>query len=373
MNAKEADIRADEQRSCIDTRQGRRPNLRAMNQTCKDFTWHSVDQNFLEQIFAGCASLEKTNDGFRGWRIDIRDRDFIHPDLQGRASAASGIHLRFRTDASALRLQFRQFLDRKDDVQGIFEILVDGNLVERRIFPIEQASTWETDPLPSGWKTVEVFFPTTTSVAVSSLELGGSSAIELAPSRPKWITHGSSITHCRAAEGPSLTWPAIVAREKQWDAWNFGYGGQCKIEQIIARMIARFPADRISLCLGINTSHGFYCERTWISAVEGFLFTVRDGHPDTPLLVISPILSPPREEFDNPPCVLGLKNMRLWLQEIVEKFRNRGDRNIYYMSGLEIIGPGDEATMPDNLHPDAGGIKLMGRRFLDRAPAAWAS
>ena len=36
--------------------------------------------------------------------------------------------------------------------------------------------------------------------------------------------------------------------------------------------------------------------RTFAPYVHGFLETVRDGHPTTPITVISPILSPSRED-----------------------------------------------------------------------------
>lgn len=187
----------------------------------------------------------------------------------------------------------------------------------------------------------------------------------------KFVTHGSSITHCRRAISPGFTWPAIVGREKGWDTWTLGFGGQCKFDPVVARVIAKMPADRISLCLGINTSKGFYNLQTWIPVVEGFIMTVRDGHPKTPLLIISPIFSPPREKFDEEPTTIGLRTMWRALEEIVAKFVDSGDSNITYLNGLKIIGPGNEDTMPDQLHPDADGIKLMAKRFLENSPRAW--
>jgi len=104
---------------------------------------------------------------------------------------------------------------------------------------------------------------------------------------------------------------------------------------------------------------------------------VRDGHPDTPLLIITPILSPPRETWDEEPgngfCQIGLRTMRRLLAESVEKFRTAGDRNIHLLDGLSLIGPGDESTMPDELHPDADGIRLMAKRFLQHMPAIWTA
>ena len=42
--------------------------------------------------------------------------------------------------------------------------------------------------------------------------------------RPKWVTYGSSITHCRTAESPSQTWPGVAARQSGLNLTCLGYG-----------------------------------------------------------------------------------------------------------------------------------------------------
>ena len=46
--------------------------------------------------------------------------------------------------------------------------------------------------------------------------------------------------------------------------------------------------------------------------------------------------------------------------------RAHGDTNIHYVDGLEIFGPQDVHLLPDNLHPNAEGYALMGKRFLEK-------
>ena len=53
------------------------------------------------------------------------------------------------------------------------------------------------------------------------------------------------------------------------------------------------PADLISVKIGINLVNTDLMRlRAFAPAVHGFLDTIRDGHPTTPLLVVSPILLP---------------------------------------------------------------------------------
>jgi len=51
------------------------------------------------------------------------------------------------------------------------------------------------------------------------------------------------------------------------------------------------PADFISLKLGINVVNGDSMrERSFIPAVHNFLDTIREKKPNTPILIISPII-----------------------------------------------------------------------------------
>ena len=65
-------------------------------------------------------------------------------------------------------------------------------------------------------------------------------------------------------------------------------------------MIRELPANYLSLKLGINVHNAASMNiRTFRPAVIGFVHIVREKHPDTPLVVISPIFSPPRETTPN--------------------------------------------------------------------------
>ncbi len=336
--------------------------------------WESISREQIISLLAGTVGVDFLETGIEPWRLRPSDRDFIHPDLMPRCRAASGIHLRFRTKATRLRIKIQTFhvMNPLQETDPKFDLCVDGEYICTTVPEKKHGETLTVLGLPDNEKTVEIYFPMQTSVCIESFAIEKGQSVSPCPERTQWITHGSSITHCRAAASPAFTWPAIVARAKDWDLLNLGFGGQCKFDQIVARTIRDMPADRISLCLGINTTTALYGMRTWQSAVEGFVMTVRDGHPHTPLLIISPILSPPREKGnDDIPCNIGLITMRETLEDIVQRFQARGDSAIHYMDGLQIIGPGDESHMPDELHPDADGIKLMAQRFLDRAPAEW--
>ena len=110
---------------------------------------------------------------------------------------------------------------------------------------------------------------------------------------PVWLTHGSSITHSMgfdsyrwlpglvhgsgSAHSPARTWPGTAARAAQCELVSLGFGGQCVLDQTVARAIRDVPVlDCISLKLGINVHNkGCMGIRSFGQAALGFILTIR--------------------------------------------------------------------------------------------------
>ena len=91
---------------------------------------------------------------------------------------------------------------------------------------------------------------------------------------------------------------------------------------------------------------------------------IREKHPETPLVVISPIFSAFRETTPNA-VGFTLAAMREEVAEAVKLMADAGDRNIHYVDGLKLFGPDLAHLLPDELHPDAEGYKIMGENFVE--------
>lgn len=48
--------------------------------------------------------------------------------------------------------------------------------------------------------------------------------------------------------------------------------------------------------------------------------------------------------------------------------RAKSDPHLSYLDGRELFGPADADHLPDNLHPDPVGYRLMGERFVRLTP-----
>ena len=318
----------------------------------------------------GVISLETDNEtgSVIPWRIPHEDKDlFPDENLHYAASHASGVHLLLNTDSTTIKLKGEPLSEAyAPDIAHPgcqVDLCIDNKIVQTRDF--DENNELSFSGLPEGRKTVELWIAHNRKVRFNGIEIPeGSSLFPVEDKRRKWITYGSSITHCVRAASPAMTWPAIVARKKNLNLTSLGYGGQCKLDPMVARMIRDMDADFISLKLGINVHAGELNPRTFPAAVIGTIAIIREKHKDTPLVVCSPIYSPPRESEPNA-SGNSLKNMRVAVKNAVESFQKRGDKNIYYVDGMKVFGPELANYLPDELHPDAKGMEYMAENFMN--------
>ncbi|TDD44697.1 hypothetical protein E1263_40190, partial [Kribbella antibiotica] len=225
------------------------------------------------------------------WRLDPRGQNLAlhdwlgHDDKPGhrlweRAATPAGVRGIWSMTAAGVRLEVRA-------AQGIYgriaplDVMVNGVLHQRCV--LEEGEQELVVPLPGTAVTVEIWLPQAGRIAIRGVEFDGE-AEPVPVSGLRWITYGSSITQCSGAAGPSETWPALVARQHDWDLRCLGLSGECHLDPVVARTIRDTPARLISLCLGINIQGGAtFSGRTLPGQVESFIATVRSGHPTTPI------------------------------------------------------------------------------------------
>jgi hypothetical protein len=348
---------------------------------------------------SGALELERTTAGLRPRRLPGWTRPQLPSEFCDMVVAQpSGVRLEFGTAATLLELDVLITRTRFADAPavqpaGAFDLVIDGLPAHRLPVPdgnvlvldIERGgelvpgepSTVLFGPLPEGSKEIEIWLPHACQVELIALRADGPVRKPATRDQPRWVHHGSSISHCCEAEGPLGTWPVVATRLAGADLLNLGLAGNAMVDQFTARTIRDQPADLISLKLGINVVNGDTMRpRTFGPSVHGFLDTVRDGHPRTPLLLISPITCPTAEHRPGPTPsfwedgVLGfhavgepaadaltLTMVREILATIVEQ---RSDPYLHYLDGPELFGAVD---LPDGLHPDAAGYRRMGERF----------
>jgi len=309
----------------------------------------------------GHISLEETADYTRPWRIPFEQKELFYSDLAARAATQAGIRLAFHSNTRRLSGSIVPF----EGVQNI-DLYVNGALLGTSNFA--DKSTFAFEDIPAGENLLELWLPHRGDFALRQIEIDDNATVTPhQDSRPKWITYGSSITHCGEAASPSFTWPGVVARGRNLNLTCLGYGGQCHLDLLIGRMMRDLPADFLSICAGINIyGSSSLNARTFGSGLIGFVQLLREKHVETPLALISPIYSFERETTPNA-AGWTLQNYRDAVAETVQTLQEYGDKNIIYVNGLDLFNENLGHLMPDKLHPNAEGYKTMGENFLKHA------
>jgi GDSL-like Lipase/Acylhydrolase family len=355
----------------------------------------------------GAFDVDRTPDGLLPRRLPAWTRPQI-PDLfmETIVTLTAGVRLVFVTDSPVVELTThpRTIHALPDSVRPpVFQMTVDGVVQPDRValggtyvhidrskgpdgieFELGDAVTVRWDDLGTQVKHVEIWFPTNSSVELRSLRIADGATASAAPvTRRRWTHYGSSISHCMDVDRPFDAWPVMVAHEHGLELTDFGLAGQCQLDPFMGRVIRDTPADVISLKVGINlVNAASMTERTFTPAVHGLLDQVRDGHPDTPLLVVSPIFCPSAEDHPGPtvpsgngrfvvlpaapevrPLGLTLRRIREMLAGIVAQRRAAGDTALHHLDGLSLFGAADAHLLYDDLHPSPEGYALLGRRF----------
>ena len=316
----------------------------------------------------------------------------------------SGVRLRFRTEASTIALEVHVMpltIARVIEEPAVarFDLLVngaeaatvpavkggqlrlemDGPLVTSEEFIRGEGEEITFANLKTGMKEIEIWLPAGALVEIRAISADGEILPPTPSEKKKWVHYGSSISQCAETERPLDIWSVHASRLLGLDIRNLGLAGECHIDGFVARTIADTPADFISLKLGINVVNGDSMrERSFIPAVHNFLDTIREKKPTTPILIISPIVCPFHEVNPGPSLIgdagftsmerptplaagaLNLPKIRAILEKIVAE---REDARLYFMNGLELFNEGDLGMMPDLLHPNSAGYRLMGERF----------
>ena len=307
----------------------------------------------------GAVSLQKTEDWVMPWRTPHPSRMLFPEPLLERSAMPAGVRISFRSNTTQVSGNIVP-----QNGAGRLDLCCDGERIDS--IDLQQKESFAFTGLADGEKWIELWLPQFGQFQLRSLEIDDGATLEaFNDTRPRWITYGSSITQCRAAASPTQTWPAVVARTHGLNLTCLGYGGQCHLDAMVARMIRDLPADYISMCLGINIQGASSLgPRAFRPAIIGAVQIVREKHPDIPIALMSPICCPPREE--NPNTVgFHLKRMREEVQAATEALQAHGDTQVHYVDGLSVFGADFVHLLPDNLHPDAEGYRVMGKNFTN--------
>lgn len=352
-----------------------------------------MDSPFQGVCLEGALDVEPAEHGWVPRRLPSWTRAVL-PDawFDHTVTVPTAVRLVTRTSATVIELEQvsrRLELPGVGALPAVFDLVVNGRPVARqqanggtllRIGPDGgltgvrpgKPETIRFTGLPAFDKHVELWLP---NAAVCELTGFAANAAPRAPgptARPRWVHYGSSVSHGTEADGPTASWLAVAALRCAVEPLCLSFPANALLDPFVASTIAAEEAEVISLELGLDVvERGTLSEQAFCPAVHGFLDTIREHHPRTPILLVSPIVCPPLEHHGGPVHAgpsergeFGLARARELLASLVAERAATGEP-LSYVDGRNLLGPGESAHLYDGVHPDAWAHRRMGERFSD--------
>jgi len=305
------------------------------------------------------------------FRLPVRLKDTYRKPVWDLAQSPSGGRIRFRTNSTALaiRLEYPQPPDMKNmhafGQTGV-DLYADGvyrgtAIADRDSRPGKtQDHTYYKDQ-PRVDREITLYLPLYMGVKVLGIGLDADARIErakpFAVGKPV-VFYGTSITQGGCASRSGMSYQAILGRMLNVDFVNLGFSGNGLGEPELANAVAGIDAATFVMDFAQNNP----TVESLAQAYAPFLETIRAKHPDTPILVITPIYAAHESWSRND----RLEGMRELIRRVAAQCIAAGDRHIEIVEGTDLLGPTRGDGLVDGTHPNDLGFQWMAEGLAGR-------
>ena len=319
------------------------------------------------------------NDG-ELYRFPKRLKEVLPKSVWGLSQSPSGGRIRFRTDANelAIRLEYPSapnMANMHAFGQTGVDLYLDG------VYRGTAIATKESKPGevvehvyfnygagPRVEREVALYLPLYKGVKVLGIGLDKEARVRpprrFALAKPV-VYYGTSITQGGCASRSGMSYQAIAGRMLNIDFVNLGFSGSGKGEPEVARAVAELDPAAFVLDFAQNNR----TEEALRAVYDGFIGTLREKHPQTPIVCITPIGSAGErpESTGN-----QLEPMRELIRKVASQRIAAGDKNIQIIEGTDLIGANRLDGFVDGTHPNDLGFHWMAEGIAARLAKLFA-
>ena len=160
------------------------------------------------------------------------------------------------------------------------------------------------------------------------------------------VFYGSSITQGGCASRAGRCYTAIVSRKFEFDYINLGFSGSAKAEQAMIDYINSLDMSVFVYDYDHNAPDPDYLKATH----ENMFKQIRKAHPDLPIIIMA---------MPNYYLTDDIKKRREVIETTYNNALSAGDKNVYYLSGTELMALAKGEGSVDCIHPTDFGFASM--------------
>lgn len=166
------------------------------------------------------------------------------------------------------------------------------------------------------------------------------------------VYYGSSVTQGGCASKPGSCYQAILSQNLDINYINLGFSGSAKGEQNIFDYMADLDMSAFVLDYDYNAPTIEHLEATH----ENVFKIIRAKNPDLPIIILP---APGYSFFQNEPMSDNWLTRECIVKKTYENAIAAGDKNVYFISGNELMAMVGYNGTVDNCHPTDSGFLSM--------------
>ncbi len=305
------------------------------------------------------------------FRLPAKLKDTYRQPVWELAQSPSGGRIRFRSNTSilAIRLEYPkppEMGNMHAFGQTGVDLYADGvyrgtATADRDSKPGKTSEHTYFKDQPRVDREITLYLPLYMPVKVLAIGLDAEARVQ--PAAPFTVSgpvvfYGTSITQGGCASRPGMSYQAILGRMLNLDFVNLGFSGNGKGEPELARAVASINAA----CFVLDFAQNNPTVDSLAQVYAPFLETIRSAHPETPVLVITPIYSA-HESWSRD---ARLEGMRELIRQVAAKRIAAGDHHLEIVEGTDLLGPSRGDGLVDGTHPNDLGFQWMAEGLAGR-------
>ena len=287
----------------------------------------------------------------------------VSPNVVQKSTQTAGGRVRFKTDSTNIAI--KAVYHNTEDVTIMADVAVKGfdfyadGVFARSFSPVpgQGDGDFESKRDIGDRREREITVNMPLYSGITELYIGLDEGASLSAADPYKISkpvvfYGSSITNGACASRPGMTFESMVSRRLNCDFHNLGFGGSARGERAMAEYVASFDMSAFIL----DYDHNAPTVEHLAATHEPFYKTVREKHPDIPIVMLSRPQDPHREV---------LQPRFEVVKATYDNAVAAGDKNVYLINGSTLFEGFEFDYTVDAVHPNDLGFYRMAEAVSD--------